>query len=316
MSTATNASSTPPYPIPRRRPQTLQEYHERNKLWSTEEQKEHKITFVAKPTDVIVTPYGKSGTTWLQQIVHSLRTRGDIDFDDISGVVPWIEMAHILGQDLEAPQRGSFRAYKSHAKWEDVAKGGRYIVSIRDPKDVLVSMFRFTEGWFWDVGAVSIEEYAEDSLARSINDKGERAGHWAHIKSWWAQRNREDVLLLSYEQMRRDHEGTVRQVADFVGIDLDDELLEIVMEHSSLKFMLDHKDKFDDLLIREHSERALGLPPGSDSAKVREGKVGSHRVELPAEIGARMDQIWSEEITASLGFADYEAFRDALLALT
>ena len=54
-----------------------------------------------RESDVVITPYGKSGTTWTQQIVHTLRTRGDMDFDDISRVVPWIEVSAGLGIDLE-----------------------------------------------------------------------------------------------------------------------------------------------------------------------------------------------------------------------
>src|SRR5215472_4192403 len=67
-----------------------------------------------RPSDVIITPYGKCGTTWLQQIFHTLRTRGDFDFDDISRVVPWIETSATSGVDIEAPQRGEPRGFKSH----------------------------------------------------------------------------------------------------------------------------------------------------------------------------------------------------------
>src|SRR6476659_4178765 len=67
-----------------------------------------------RPTDVVITPFAKCGTTWLQQIFHTLRTRGDTDFDDISRVVPWIETAGMLGIDLEAPQRAEPRGFKSH----------------------------------------------------------------------------------------------------------------------------------------------------------------------------------------------------------
>ena len=49
-----------------------------------------------RPTDVVIAPYGKCGTTWLQQIFHTLRTGGDMDFEDISGVVPWIETAAVM----------------------------------------------------------------------------------------------------------------------------------------------------------------------------------------------------------------------------
>jgi len=36
-----------------------------------------------------VTP-PKCGTTWMQQIVHGLRTRGSMDFNEITRVVPFL----------------------------------------------------------------------------------------------------------------------------------------------------------------------------------------------------------------------------------
>src|SRR5215470_1738539 len=81
--------------------------------------------FVTRPTDVIISPYGKCGTTMLQQMFHTLRTRGDMDFDDISRVVPWIEMSPILRIDLNSPQRAEPRGYKSHLSYRSVPKGAR-----------------------------------------------------------------------------------------------------------------------------------------------------------------------------------------------
>src|SRR5689334_4509357 len=104
--------------------------------------------FVPGSTDVIISPYGKCGTTMLQQMFHTLRTRGDMDFDDISRVVPWIEMSPVLGLDLNAPQRAEPRGFKSHLSYRSVPKGARYVVSLRDPKDAVVSMYHFMEGWF------------------------------------------------------------------------------------------------------------------------------------------------------------------------
>src|SRR5262245_28666780 len=67
-----------------------------------------------RPTDVVISPYGKCGTTWLQQIFHTLRTRGDMDFEDISEVVPWIETSTLLEIDINAEQRAEPRGFKSH----------------------------------------------------------------------------------------------------------------------------------------------------------------------------------------------------------
>ena len=290
-----------------RRATSLEEFRALPRM-GTEEGKSAWQSFRPRPTDVFITPYGKSGTTWLQQIVHTLRTRGDMDFDDISRVVPWLETSYDLGIDIHAEQKANPRAFKSHLNWQDIPKGGRYIVSIRNPKDVLVSGFRFMEGWFIEPGAIAIDEWAQQMFMHPEEGKG----YWNHLLSWWGQGEREDVLLLAYEQMKRDLTGTIRRVADFVGVALDDELLGLVERNASFDFMLTHKDRFDDKLMRERSERLSGLPPGSDSAKVRKGEVGEHRQELSPEIIAGLDAIWQREITPHTGFAHYEDLAAAL----
>ena len=70
-------------------------------------------SYEPRPSDVVISPYGKSGTTWTQQIFHTLRTRGDMDFDDISRVVPWIEMGRRVNIDLNAEQRGNPRGLRA-----------------------------------------------------------------------------------------------------------------------------------------------------------------------------------------------------------
>jgi hypothetical protein len=266
----------------------------------------------ARPTDVVISPFGKCGTTWLQQSFHTLRTRGDMDFDDISRVVPWIETSAMLELDLEAPQRGSPRGFKSHLSYTAIPKGARYVVSLREPKDALVSMYRFTEGWFFEPGAISIAEFAED---RVLAKPEEPTSYWSHLLSWWAERDNPNVLLLSYEYMSDEPEATIRRLAGFCGIPLDDELLALALERTSLSYMLEHKDRFDDLMMRQLSEARCNLPPGSDTAKVREGRVGGHVRELPPEIATEMDAAWTRLVAPATGFADYAALEAALRQL-
>ena len=261
-----------------------------------------------RPSDIVIAPFGKCGTTWLQQTFHCLRTRGDMDFDDISRVVPWIETAYALELDLEAPQRAAPRGFKSHLAFDRMPKGARYVVSLRDPKDALVSMYHFMNGWFLESGAVSLAEFAAvRGTARS-----DGSDYWQHLISWWEQRDNPDVLLLSYEFMTADAAGTIAKLAAFCGIPLDDELLALTLKQSSLQFMLEHKDRYDDLMMRRLSEARCNLPPGSDSSKVRKGGVGGYQHELPAEIAASIDTLWSELITPKYGFANYAELEAAL----
>jgi hypothetical protein len=65
---------------------------------------------------------------------------------------------------------------------------------------------------------------------------------------------------------------------------------------------------------RQMSELRCNLPPGSDSAKVRQGGVGGHKAELTPDILARLDARWRELVTPVTGFADYAALEAALRA--
>lgn len=263
------------------------------------------LAFKLRSTDVVIAPYSKSGTTWVQQIVHCLRTRGDMDFDDISRVVPWIETSPQLGLDLDAEQKAKPRAYKSHLSWKDVPKGGRYIVTIRDPKDVLYSLYKFMEGWFIEPGSIALDDFA-----RQYFIDGRK--YWKHLASWWPRRRDDDVLLMAFEHMKTDLSGAIERIAEFIDIELDDELREITERHSSIGFMQEHRNRFDDRLMRELSERLAFLPPGSDSAKVRTGQVGEHARHTSAEVAAEIDTIWLEEITEKFGYRDYRALTESL----
>jgi len=289
-----------------RRARSIAEWNEiRVRLVAPEEAPPRAIqSYRPRPTDVVITPFGKCGTTWLQQTFHTLRTGGDMDFDDISRVVPWIEMSRLCGIDLEMPQRAEPRGFKSHLAYDDVPKGAKYVVSLRDPKDALVSMYRFMEGWFLEPGAVSIEDFAASWC--------ERDEYWRHLISWWKVRDEPNVLMFSYEGMVADPAGHIRRLAAFCDLPLDDARLALTLERSSIGYMLAHKDRFDDFMMREVSERRCNLPPGSDSAKVRKGGVGGHRSELPAAVAGALDAKWAELAAPATGFADYAALERAL----
>jgi hypothetical protein len=275
------------------------------KMFVPEEIGASLASYRPRPTDVVITPYGKCGTTWLQQIFHTLRTRGDFDFDDISRVVPWLETAVATGSDLNAPQRAEPRGFKSHLDWGKVPKGARYIVSFRHPHDACVSFYHFMEGWFFEPGAVSLEEFVGLYVMRA----GMETDYWHHLVSWWNERDNPDVLVLAYEQMNAEPEATIRKVAAFCGIPLDDELMAITLAQSNFEFMLKHKDRFDDLLMRTASETRCNLPPGSDSAKVRKGGSGQGKAELTPAMIAALDEQWAKIVAPATGFADYAALQ-------
>jgi hypothetical protein len=287
-----------------RRAQTAAEFGPLiGRMFVDDERERALAAYRPRPTDVIISPFGKCGTTWLQQTFHCLRTRGDMNFDDISRVAPWIETSVALDLDINAEQRANPRGFKSHLAYEDLPRGARYVVSLRDPGDALVSMYKFMEGWFMEPGAVPMEHFA---FGWAANGR-----YWRHLTSWWAQRDNPNVLLFSYEHMSDDPAGHIERLASFCGIALDRELLELTLERTSLAFMLAHKDKFDDLMMRRKSEERCNLPTGSDSAKVRVGGSG-RRALLSPQVAAMLDEAWTKDALPATGFASYAELEAAL----
>jgi len=166
-------------------------------------------SFRPRPTDIIISPFSKCGTTWLQQIFHCLRTGGDMDFDDISRVTPWIEMARALGIDLNSPQKAQPRGSRATGLGRH-PKGARYMVCLRDPKDAFVSLYRFMEGWFLEPGP---------SLLTSSPGPGSPTARCAELLAspdqLVGERDNSDLLLMSYEHMREAPALHIEKIAAF-----------------------------------------------------------------------------------------------------
>jgi hypothetical protein len=285
----------------------MPEFYQRLARFASPEAVEYAGAFRPRPDDVIIATYPKCGTTWMQQIVHGLRTGGDMGFGEITEVTPWIELAGDLGWDLDAEQGASPRAFKSHLDGDSVPDGCRYIVVLRDPRDALVSFYRFMDGWFLEPGAVSLDEFT-----RAMVESGSRSGqYWPHLVSWWRRRNQPQVLLTTFEELKRHLEGEVRRVAAFLDIE-DAGRIDIATRQARFDFMKAHERQFDDHLIAEARNLACGLPEDARSTKVRTGRVGEAKQAFSPETQALLDAAWRTVVEPETGCADYAAMRDAL----
>lgn len=62
----------------------------------TKESVDNGLSFVPGKKDVFVTTYPKCGTTWVSFIAHSLRSRGSVDFEEISQVSIMITLIYLI----------------------------------------------------------------------------------------------------------------------------------------------------------------------------------------------------------------------------
>ena len=275
--------------------------------FETEEGVRRGLEYQPGPTELFISPYAKCGTTWMQQIVHGLRTGGAMAFSEITEVVPWLELAHDMGTDVNAPQVVGPRAFKSHLNWEDIPKGGKYIVVLRDPLDAFISFYRFFEGWHFEAGSISLSEFADFYL-----DRPNGKSYWGHAASWWRVRDRDDVILFTFENMKTDLAGTVDAVADFMSPSPNDKARKIATEQAGFAFMKENGRQFDDHLLRAARDPACGLPPGGIASKVNAGKVGGEKALITPEIRDKFSERWRKTMTAEFGLNTYSEIISAL----
>lgn len=289
-----------------KRATSIAEMKEQTKNFSSDEGWQKGLDYKPDPTDVFIVTPPKCGTTWMQQIVHGLRTRGSMDFDDISRVVPWINMAHDVGIDIYAPQVAHPRAFKTHTPLNELQQGGKYIVVLRNPYDALLSHYHFFEDMFFEKGSIDLTTFAREYYipGRDV---------WKHVLAVWDHRNDDNVLVLCFETMKADLGGTIEKVAQFIDIPLDAELKQIVLKQSDIKFMQAYQDQFEDNMIREKRFAGMNLPTDTKLHKVKTGNVGDAKSGVPDEIKKELDDLWLAEITPKLGLNSYEDLKKELV---
>jgi hypothetical protein len=222
--------------------------------------------FDLRPDDIIIAAPAKTGTTWTQMICGLLvfqTPEFDRPLDEIS---PWLEMRLRRRGDVHDLYRAQKhrRFIKSHTPLDGLpaAAGVTYICAGRDPRDVALS---------WRAHLANIDfEVAFAALAAAIEpgdsfgpppdrldfaDEREAFLHWVddptppsemamslagtlhHLGTFWAVRDRGDVILLHYDDLKADLEGEMRRIAGRLGIEVPEERWPALVEAAGFDAM-------------------------------------------------------------------------------
>jgi hypothetical protein len=237
--------------------------------------------FQPRPTDVLITTPPKAGTTWMQQILHQLRTAGDNSFSSIDDVVPWLE---IKRKDKSWQQVLQYyetlaepRIFKTHCTAEQTPGIGTasIILSSRDPRDCCVSFYHHIMN-MTDEALLKAEMLRPESFEQYVEQWLEYASWYRNVKSWWPFYGQPKVLWLRYQDMKSNLSITVESIANFLQWELAEEQKNIVLDYSSFEWMQAHDEKFS-------SQGNNGKPVFKPGKFVREGKVGGYSDIMTAD---------------------------------
>jgi aryl sulfotransferase len=233
--------------------------------------------FVLRPDDIIISTAAKCGTTWMQMICALLVFQTPTFDRSLDLISPWLEMLtrdrDSVVADLEAQTHRRF--IKSHTPFDGLPHDSRvtYISVGRDPRDVALSwdnhmanmdMMALFGARAAAVGLDDIAELIAEGPPPRPDSDVERFWLWVdgdpttpevaaregglvsalhHLSTFWAVRDRANVVLLHYDDLQADLEGQMRYVADRLGISVPDDRWPGLVAAATFDNMRAHADQ-------------------------------------------------------------------------
>ena len=236
--------------------------------------------------DVIVGSYMKSGTNWVLQIAHQILWHGRGEFDHIHDVVPWPDAPiskyaiDIDDDSISSQCPEGQRVIKPHSPWRAIpqSRDARYILVVRDPKDVLVSSYHFLKGAIAGPLMPRLATWHQAFLSEHFPP-----GRWAeHAAGYWSARSNSNVYFVSFKELMSDLRSIVAEIAQFLDVSLSHDELELVCERSTFKSMKRDGKKFAPGIVTPLSELTTPM--------LRSGKQGASGSLLTNEQQIRIDE--------------------------
>ena len=232
------------------------------------------------PDDTFIVSYPKSGNTWFRFLLANLiyLERQTITLSKLEKLVPDI-YRNTQEELLSIPTP---RFMKSHEYFNPRYPKTIYIV--RDPRDVALSYYHHL------IKVRKIDEdypinlWIKPFVAGEFNPQ---YGTWAeNVGSWLgAKKDKDDFLLISYEELLNNGFKTMQTVASFLGIATDDNRLKRVIELSSA-------DRMRKLEIKEKWQPTKGDDMHMDKPFIRAAKSRNWETDLSKQSVAYIENAW------------------------
>ncbi|WP_339832466.1 sulfotransferase domain-containing protein [uncultured Parvibaculum sp.] len=261
--------------------------------------------FKFRNDDIVISTYGKAGTTWTQQIVGQLIFNGAEDVP-VSELSPWLDL-RVPPPEIKLPlmeAQTHRRFMKTHLPVDALVYSpqAKYIYIGRDGRDVLWSMYHHhanANDAFYDA-LNETPGLVGEKLGRVTTDVKtyfntwiEKDGYpfwsfWENVSGWWAIRHLPNILVVHFENLKRDMPGEIRRIAAFLDIPIDETRWPAILEHCSFDYMKKNADKSAPL--------GGALWEGGASTFINKGTNGRWRDALSAEESAAYEALAREKL--------------------
>jgi hypothetical protein len=242
--------------------------------------------------DIFIVSYPKSGTTWIQMILHQIMSDGAMNIPHIDIVAPHFEETLLpFGRTIDELSRP--RVVKSHLSYQQIPKGpGRYIYALRDGRDVAVSYFHQFSHLYKD----TFDRFFDDFMRGKLP-----YGSWfSHVAEWTDNRNDLNMLIVKFEELASNLPAAIRRIAAFCNIKLDERQFPRILGNCTFTTMRRYEAKFS--LATRFTAQLIERPV---PMMIRKGRVGEWRNNLTADMLKGYYSTFNQHLTKPL-FSEYK----------
>nr|XP_033801961.1 sulfotransferase family cytosolic 1B member 1-like [Geotrypetes seraphini]XP_033801962.1 sulfotransferase family cytosolic 1B member 1-like [Geotrypetes seraphini]XP_033801963.1 sulfotransferase family cytosolic 1B member 1-like [Geotrypetes seraphini] len=200
--------------------------------------------FQARPDDLLISTYPKSGTTWMQEIVDLIYNEGDVEKARRAPTnirMPFLELfiQKSMLSDVDFLEKTSSpRIIKTHLPFQLVPKSFwnlncKTIYVARNAKDCAVSFYYFDKMNLTQPEPGTWNEY----LQKFMEEKLSWGSWYNHVRDYWDEKDKHRILYVFYEDMKEDPAREIRKVMQFLEKDLGEEVIQKIVHHTSFQVM-------------------------------------------------------------------------------
>jgi hypothetical protein len=245
-------------------------------------------------SDWVLMSWGKSGRTWLRvmlsrayQLKSGLDARELLDFDNLKKLDPQLPAVFFTHNNY-------LRDYTGNAESMNHFVGKRVVLLVRDPRDVAVSQF-FQWQFRMRPNKKFINDYpphgADIGVWDFVLDKDAGLPRIVDYFNGWARAIPEvkDVLVVRYEDMRKDPGMVLSNILAFTGTGVTQQQVQEAVEFAAYDNM---KKMEQEKFFKSSGARVKpGDKDNPQSFKVRKAKVGGYRDYFTDEQCQQLDDM-------------------------
>ncbi|XP_022704406.1 sulfotransferase 1C2-like isoform X1 [Varroa jacobsoni] len=269
-------------------------------------------------SDIFICTFPKCGTNWTKRIVQLLIDResrtGEVADYGLSKCFLEMAGASVISSQPE-PRIVTSHLYFKEIPWNPNTK---YIYVLRNPKDCCVSYFHHTKRTkVYDYENGTLTDY----VTTFLNGETSFGSYFEHFRQWYAQKDRPNVLFLTYENMKQDPVKEIQKIIAFLGLpcpelrDPSSAKFQHVLKESGIDAMKDYVEEnyrtafagASETGWKARSDYPCDRAPPPPDCFVRKGIVGDWKNEFSF---ADSKAIEGQMLRACEGFANVQDIWD------